>query len=103
MPQRFTSFPSIEPLSGSTEVLYRIYLEIAASDHRCRIQALYGKQAPPTGHTPYRPLPMSHFVDRFESAKGLPNGEVLFRKQMARLARVYGIDCVAVVAGRVAA
>jgi hypothetical protein len=93
----------MEPLSGSPDVLYRIYLEIAAKDHRCRIQALYGKQTPPSGHTPYRPLPMHHFVDRFESAKNLPNGEMIFRKQLARLARVYGVDCVAVVAGRVAA
>lgn len=103
MPNRITSQETIEPLSGSPEVLYRIYLEIAAKDHRCRIQALYGNHAPPTGHTPYRPLPIHHFVDRFELAKSMPDGELIFRKQLARLAKVYGVDCVAAVAGRVAA
>lgn len=103
MPNRILSHETIEPLGGSPEVLYRIYLEIAAKDHRCRIQALYGIETPPAGHTPYRPLPMQHFVDRFEVAKSMPNGELIFRKQLARLARVYGVDCVAAVAGRVAA
>lgn len=103
MPQRITSQPTIQPLSGSPEVLYRIYLEIAAQDHRCRIQALYGKQTPPNGHTPYRPVPMQHFIASFESAKTTSNGEVVFRKQLARLASVYGVDCVAVVTRRAAA
>lgn len=97
------SHPAIEPLSGSPEVLYQIYLEIAAQDHHCRIQALYGQQSPPTGHTPYRPLPLHHFVSRFESAKGVPNGERIFRQQLARLARVYQVDCVAAVTRRAAA
>jgi len=103
MPNRIASHETIEPLGGSPEVLYRIYLEIAAKDHCCRIQALYGNQAPPTGHTPYRPLPMHHFADRFELAKDMPHGEQIFRKQLARWARVYGVDCVAAVTGRVAA
>jgi hypothetical protein len=103
MPHRIALHDNIEPLSGSSEVLYRIYLEIAAKDHRCRIQALYGNQSPPSGHTPYRPLPIHHFVDRLESAKSMPNGEELFRKQLARLARVYSVDCVAAVTDRVAA
>jgi hypothetical protein len=103
MPQRIASQQKIEPLSGSIEVLYQIYLAISAKDHRCRIQALYGKQTPPTGHTPYRPLPMDHFIDRFETAKSIPNGEMIFRKQLARLACVYGVDCLATVTGRVAA
>jgi hypothetical protein len=94
---------TIEPLSGSTDVLYRIYLEIAAKDHRCRIQALYGQQAPPAGHTPYRPLPIHHFVDRFDSAKTMPGGELIFRRQLARLAKVYKVDCVAAVVDRAAA
>jgi hypothetical protein len=103
MPQRTAPQQKIEPLSGSVAVLYQIYLEIAEKDHRCRIQALYGKLTPPTGHTPYRPLPMDHFIDRFEAAKNIPNGEVVFRKQLARLACVYGVDCLATVTGRIAA
>lgn len=103
MPHRIASQQTIEPLSGSPEDLYRIYLAIAAKDHRCRIQALYGKQTPPTGHTPYRPLPIHHFTDRFDSAQSVPNGETIFRRQLARLARVYGVDCAATVTGRVAA
>jgi len=94
---------TIQPLSGSVEVMYRIYMEIAVRDHRCRVQALYGDQAPPTGHTPYRPLPLHHFADRFESACAIAGGEVQFRKQLARMAKVYGVDCVAAVATRLAA
>jgi len=94
---------SIEPLSGSVEVMYRIYLEIAVRDHHCRVQALYGDQAPPTGHTPYRPLPLHHFADRFKLACAIAGGEVQFRKQLARMAKVYGVDCLAAVAARVAA
>lgn len=103
MPHRIVPNPTIEPISGPPEILYRIYLEIAVKDHRCRLQALYGNQSPPTGHTPYRPLPLHHFAERFESAKSMPDGEIIFRKQLARLARIYRVDCVAAVSGRIAA
>ncbi len=93
---------SIEPLSGSVEVLYAVYLEIARRDHRCRVQALYGSQTPPPGHTPFRPLPLGNFTERFSSAQA-GGGEQLFRKQLARWAKVYGVDCVEVVARRLAA
>jgi len=103
MPNRVSVPQAVEPLSGSPEVLYRVYLEIAAKDHRCRVQALYGNQAPPPGHTPFRPLPFHQFADRLASSSIIPQGETLFRSQLARLAGVYGVDCLAVVTGRVAA
>lgn len=94
---------SLEPLSGSVKVLYAIYLEIAKRDHRLRVQALYGKQNPPPGHTPLRPLPLDHFVQRLQAAQAVPGGEETFRRQLARWAKVYGVDCLSVVSRRLAA
>jgi hypothetical protein len=92
-----------EPLSGSVEVLYAVYLAIARHDHRCRVRALYGDQAPPPGHTPFRPLPMKHFQTRFEISCAAAGGERAFRMQLARWAKVYGVDCLDVVSRRMAA
>ena len=94
---------SPEPLSGSIKVLYAVYLEVAKRDHRLRVQALYGKQSPPPGHTPLRPLPLEHFVQRFQAAQASSGGEVAFRRQLARWAKVYGVDCISVVSRRMAA
>src|SRR5690606_10227045 len=94
---------SIEPLSGSAKVLYAVYLEIAKRDHRLRVQALYGKQSPPPGHTPLRPLPLEHFVQRLQAAQASPHGEEAFRRQLARGAKVYGVDCISVGSRRLAA
>ena len=94
---------SLEPLSGSAKVLYSVYLEIAKRDHRLRVQALYGKQNPPPGHTPLRPLPLEHFVQRLQSAQAVPGGEDAFRRQLARWAKVYSVDCISVVSRRLAA
>lgn len=94
---------SIPPLSGPVSTLYAIYHEIAARDHRCRLQALYGNESPPAGHTPFRPLPLAHFAARFEKAKLLPDGERQFRCQLARWAECHGIDCLAFVVSRRAA
>lgn len=81
----------VEALAGSVHDLYRVYLEVAERDHACRIQALYGQQPPPPGHTPYRPLPLHHFEARLQSACAMPGGERLFRQQLARWAHVYGV------------
>ena len=83
---------SISPLAGTAHDLYAVYLEIAKRDHKCRIGALYGKQTPPEGHTPFRPLPFEHFEARFRAVFDIPGGEEIFRKQLARQARVYGVD-----------
>lgn len=88
----FSPTASFEPLAGSIQSLYAIYLEIAKRDHACRIAALYGKQQPPAGHTPFRPLPREHFEARFESASQIAGGEEIFRKQLARQAYVYGVE-----------
>jgi hypothetical protein len=83
---------SISPLAGSTYDLYAVYLEIAKRDHACRIAALYGKQAPPTGHTPFRPLPFEHFEARYRAVLNVPGGDDIFRMQLARQASVYGVE-----------
>lgn len=95
--------PAIEPLSGSVRVLYAVYLEVAAKDHQCRVTALYGDQAPRLGHTPFRPLRFDDFVTRFESSQALVGGEEVFRRQLARWAKVHGVDCLSVVSSRMAA
>ena len=82
----------ISPLAGSAHDLYAVYFEIAKRDHACRIAALYGKQTPPEGHTPFRPLPFEHFEARFRAVFDIPGGEEIFRKQLARQARAYGVD-----------
>lgn len=87
---QFSAAESVTPLTGSLHDLYAVYHEIAKLDHACRREALYGKQTPPPGHTPFRPLPLEHFQARFEAAKQLPNGETTFRMQLARQAKVYG-------------
>lgn len=87
---QFSATDPVEPLAGNLHDLYSVYHEIARLDHACRRQALYGNQTPPPGHTPFRPLPLEHFEARFEAAKQLPSGEVTFRKQLARQAKVYG-------------
>lgn len=83
---------SISPLVGSVHDLYAVYLEIAKRDHTCRIAALYGTQTPPEGHTPFRPLPFEHFEARFRAVFDIPGGEEIFRRQLSRQARVYGVD-----------
>jgi hypothetical protein len=87
-----SGWPSVAPLTGAVSELYAVYFEVAKRDHACRIAALYGTQAPPVGHTPFRPLPMEHFEARFQSATREPGGEMIFRRQLARQARVYGVD-----------
>ncbi len=87
---KFSATEPVAPLAGSLHDLYAVYHEIARLDHACRREALYGKQTPPPGHTPFRPLPLEHFEARFEAAKQLPDGETMFRKQLARQAKVYG-------------
>jgi len=84
--------PSIEPLTGSLADLYAIYVQIAKADHSVRRAALYGSQSPPPGHTPFRPLPLEHFEARFEAALQVVSGEDIFRRQLARLAQVYGVS-----------
>lgn len=95
--------PPVEPISGSVRVLYAVYLEVAACDHRCRVAALYGTHEQPTGHTPFRPLRFDDFVQRYESSCLIVGGEDVFRRQLARWAKVHGIDCVTAVRSRVAA
>ena len=85
---------SISLLAGSIHDLYAVYLEIAKRDHACRIAALYGKQAPPDGHTPFRPLPFEHFEARYKGVLHVPAGDEIFRKQLARQAQVYGVEAV---------
>ncbi len=87
---QFSATEAVAPLSGSLTELYAVYHEVARLDHACRREALYGKQTPPPGHTPFRPLPLEHFEARFEAAKRLPDGERMFRQQLARQASVYG-------------
>ena len=79
------------PLVGSARDLYQIYFEIAKRDHACRRAALYGTQAPPPGHTPFRPLRFEDFEARFFSADQVPGGEDIFRRQLGRQAQVYGV------------
>lgn len=98
-----TARDPIEPLSGSAAVLYQVFLEVSKCDHRCRVQALYGRSGPPAGHTPFRPLTSAEFAERFEAACRRPGGETAFRKQLARWAKVYSVDCVAVLTRRAAA
>ena len=93
---------STPPLSGSVNDLYAVYFEIAKRDHAVRRAALYGDQAPPAGHTPFRPLPIEHFEARFNAAAEIRGGEDIFRRQLARQAKVYGVETRAV-AGRQAA
>lgn len=93
----------LESLRGSTRVLYAVYLEIAARDHRCRLTALYGNELPPAGHAPFRPLRFDDFAERFESSRTIVGGEETFRRQLARWAKVHGIDCVEVISNRTAA
>jgi len=88
----FGTAGSISPLAGSIRDLYAVYLEIAKQDHACRIAALYGKQLPPAGHTPFRPLPFEHFEARYKAVLDVPAGDEIFRKQLARQARVYGVE-----------
>jgi hypothetical protein len=88
----FHSLETPEPLSGSVADLYRVYFEIAKRDHAVRRAALYGKQTPPPGHTPFRPIPYEHFETRFMASASVPYGEVMFRKQLARQAAVYGVN-----------
>ena len=82
---------STKPLSGSALDLYAVYFEIAKRDHACRRAALYGAQAPPPGHTPFRPLSFDDFEMRFLTAAHIPRGEEIFRQQLARQAQVYGV------------
>lgn len=81
----------IPPLLGSVPELYKVYLEIAKRDHACRVRALYGSQTPPAGHSPFRPLPLKHFRERFDAAKALPGGEAAFRRLLARWANVHSL------------
>ncbi len=97
-----TADQEISPLHGSVDDLYAVYLEIAKRDHSVRIAALYGKQAPPPGHTPFRPLPREHFDARFYSSTQVAGGETIFRRQLSRLARVYGVQNVSPAARRAA-
>lgn len=76
----------------SVTELYSVYVAIARADHRWRIQALYGDQARPAGHSEFRPLPMVHFLDRFAAAEKVPGGERSFRGRLARQAAAYRID-----------
>jgi len=78
-------------LAGTLYDLYAVYVEIAKQDHTVRRAALYGDQAPPAGHTPFRPLPIEHFEARFEQAQLIPGGEDIFRRQLAKLAQVYQV------------
>jgi len=87
----FHAESSPEPLSGSIQDLYAVYVEIAKRDHACRRAALYGKQTPPPGHTPFRPIPFEHFETRFRAASAVAGGEGIFRRQLARQAQVYGV------------
>jgi hypothetical protein len=81
----------VAPLSGSVHDLYSVYLEVARIDHQCRRAALYGVQSPPPGHTPFRPLSFQDFETRFNTATSVPQGEDIFRRQLARQADVYGV------------
>lgn len=92
-----------ESLRGSVRVLYAVYLEIAARDHRCRLTALYGDTPPPAGLAPFRPLRFDDFAQRFESSRSIVGGEETFRRQLARWAKVHAIDCVEVISSRTAA
>ncbi len=90
------------PLNGTVQELYAVYYEIAKRDHACRRAALYGKQSPPPGHTPFRPLSLDGFAARFQSAIAVSGGEDVFRRQLARQAQVYGVESM-IVASRQAA
>jgi hypothetical protein len=83
---------STSPLNGSVHDLYAVYFEIAKRDHACRRAALYGVHTPPPGHTPFRPLSFADFEIRFHSAAEIPDGEDIFRRQLARQAQVYGVE-----------
>lgn len=87
----FHALASPEPLPGTLQDLYAIYFEVAKRDHDCRRAALYGKQTPPPGHTPFRPIPFEHFETRFLAASAVVGGEDIFRRQLARQAQVYGV------------
>jgi len=87
----FHALASPEPLPGTLQDLYSVYFEVAKRDHACRRAALYGKQTPPPGHTPFRPIPFEHFETRFLAASAVAGGEDIFRRQLARQAQVYGV------------
>lgn len=78
--------------------LYAVYRAIAQADHRWRIQSFYGDALPPKGHHEFRPLPLSHFQDRLNAARAVSDGEVAFRRQLARQASAYGVDVPAALA-----
>ncbi len=92
----------LQPMAGSISELYAVYSQIAERDHACRIQALYGVQPPPPGHTPFRPLTLEDFEHRFATASKLPDGELLFRQQLTRLAGVYCVEPKSTLARRAA-
>jgi len=48
-------------------------------------------------------LRFDDFAQRFESSRSIVGGEETFRRQLARWAKVHGIDCVEVISSRTAA
>ena len=90
---------AIQPLANLADLsiaeLYRVYLAIARSDHKWRVQAVYGNGDPPAGHCELRPIAYEQFEERFAKAQSLVQGEQLFRQRLARQAAAYRVDVTA--------
>lgn len=79
-------------VSFDTADWYAVYLKIAECDHQWRIRALYGDTLRPSGHIPFRPLPLADFTLRYEAAMQAPGGREAFVSQMLRRAYYYRVD-----------
>ncbi|CAN0424236.1 unnamed protein product [Hapterophycus canaliculatus] len=78
----------------SVDRLYDLYLSVAQSDHLFRLQAIYGFDAPPTGHCDFRPLSRETFTQRVLHYDSLDDGRIgaSLRQRLARQAFAYGIE-----------
>lgn len=87
---------AIESLADLSELsfteLYAVYLAIARSDHRWRVQTLHGEQGPSFGHVEFRPLSEEQFRHRLNVAQTIAGGESMLRSRLARQAAAYEVD-----------
>jgi hypothetical protein len=83
----------LQDLSQLTvEELYAVYVDVAESDSNWRRKAMYGDTQPPPGHFKFRPLPFSHFQQRFLAAQSTVGGEARLRQRLSRQAAAYRVD-----------